>query len=78
MRYQVERARGYYDAAWPLVPLLKPAGRAVFLVMARTYRGLLEQIERRDYDVFSSRVRMSSWRKLLLALRSLPVRWGWG
>jgi phytoene synthase len=77
MRYQVERARGYYDSAWPLVPLLKPAGRAVFLVMARTYRGLLDQIERRDYDVFTSRVRVSSWRKLLLALRALPVRWGW-
>ena len=77
MRYQVERARGYYDSAWPLVPLLKPAGRAVFLVMARTYRGLLDQIERRDYDVFSSRVRVSSWRKLLLTLGALPVRWGW-
>jgi phytoene synthase len=78
MRFQVERARGYYDAAWPLVPLLKPAGRAVFLVMARTYRGLLDQIERRDYDVFSSRVRVSKWRKLLLALGALPARWGWG
>src|SRR5262249_36067571 len=64
MRFQVERARGYYDASWPLVPLLPPAGRAVFLVMARTYRGLLELIEQRDYDVFSSRVRLSTWRKL--------------
>ena len=77
MRFQVERARGYYEAAWPLVPLLEPAGRAVFLVMARTYQGLLDQIERRDYDVFSSRVRLSRWRKLLLALGALPVRWGW-
>jgi 15-cis-phytoene synthase len=77
MRFQVERARAYYESSWQLVPLLEPAGRAVFLVMARTYRGLLDQIERRDYDVFSSRVRLSSWRKLLLALRALPVRWGW-
>jgi phytoene synthase len=77
MRFQVERARGYYESSWALVPLLEPAGRAVFLVLARTYRGLLEQIEQRDYDVFSSRVRLSGWRKLLLALRALPVRWGW-
>jgi phytoene synthase len=77
MRFQVERARGYYEAAWPLVPLLRPAGRAVFLVLARTYRGLLDVIERRDYDVFSGRVRVSGWRKLLLALGALPVRWGW-
>jgi phytoene synthase len=77
MRFQVERARSYYESAWPLVRLLKPAGRAVFLVMARTYRGLLDVIERRDYDVFSSRVRLSSWRKLLLTLTALPARWGW-
>jgi phytoene synthase len=77
MRFEVERARGYYERAWPLVPLLRPAGRAVFLMMARTYRGLLDVIERRDYDVFSRRVRLSAWRKLWLAARALPARWGW-
>jgi phytoene synthase len=77
MRFEVGRARGFYEAAWPLVPLLEPAGRAVFLVMARTYRGLLDLIERRDFDVFSDRVRLSRWRKLLLAAGALPVRWGW-
>jgi phytoene synthase len=77
MRFQVERARGYYESAWPLLPLLRPAGRAVFLVMARTYRRLLDLIERRDYDVFSSRVRVSRWSKFCLALQALPVRWGW-
>jgi phytoene synthase len=76
MRFQVARARGYYEAAWPLIPLLPPGGRAIFTIMARTYRGLLEAIERRDYDVFSQRVRLSSWRKALLALQALPVRWG--
>jgi phytoene synthase len=76
MRFEIDRARSFYDAAWPLVPLLSPPGRAVFLVMARTYRGLLDAIEQRDYDVFSGRVKVSSWRKLLFALRALPVRWG--
>lgn len=76
MRFQVARARGFYEASWPLIPLLEPAGRAIFLVMARTYRGLLETIERRDYDVFSKRVRLSKWRKAMLALQALPVRWG--
>jgi len=77
MRFQIARARGFYDAAWPLVPRLRPPGRAVFLVMARTYRALLDVIERRDYDVFSSRARVGRWRKLWLALRALPARWGW-
>ena len=77
MRFQVERARGFYATGWSLAPLLPSPGRAVFLVMARTYRSLLDVMERRDYNVFSRRVRLSAWRKLLFALRALPVRWGW-
>jgi phytoene synthase len=77
MRFQVARAESYYAAAQPLVAALQPAGRAVFLVMLRTYHGLLEAIVKRDYDVFSSRVRLSRFHKLWLAARALPVRWGW-
>jgi 15-cis-phytoene synthase len=76
MRFQVERARHYYETAEALVPLLLGPGRAVFLVMLRTYRGILEKIERTQYDVFSGRVRLSRWRKLWLVLQALPVRWG--
>src|SRR5207249_4796278 len=39
MRFEIERARRYYASAWPLLPRLEPSGRAVFLLMARTYRG---------------------------------------
>ena len=48
MRFEVERARAYYAAAWPLLPLLSPPGRAVFVVMAKTYRGLLDAIHFRS------------------------------
>jgi 15-cis-phytoene synthase len=78
MQFQAQRARHYYESAMPLAELLDPAGRAVFLVMLRTYRGLLEAIVERDYDVFTSRVRLSRLRKLWLAAQVLPVRWGWG
>jgi len=77
MRFQIARAREFYASSWPLTPLLPPPGRAVFLVMARTYRALLDEMQRRDYDVFSERVRVSKWRKLWFAMQALPVRWGW-
>lgn len=77
MKFQVARARGYYDAAEPLARALRPAGRAVLQVMTRTYRGLLDAIEERNYDVFRERVRLPAWRKLGLAVQALPVRWGW-
>ncbi len=77
MRFQVDRARGFYESSQPLAPLLPPPGRAVFQVMTRTYRGLLEAIESLDYDVFTSRVSLSQWRKLRLVVQALPVRLGW-
>jgi phytoene synthase len=77
MAFEVARARGYYQAAEPLTGLLAPPGRAVYQVMSRTYRALLGLIEKSDYDVFSQRVRLGSWRKLGLALQALPARFGW-
>jgi 15-cis-phytoene synthase len=46
-------------------------------MMARTYRALLDEIQRRDYDVFSQRIRVGRCRKLLLALSAVPARLGW-
>src|SRR5262245_294775 len=77
MQVEVKRARHYYHAAWPLLPLLPRPGRAVFLTMARTYHGLLDEIERRNYDVYSSRVRVGFWRKLAYFAEAMPLRWGW-
>jgi 15-cis-phytoene synthase len=76
MRFEAERAYGYYEEARSLLRLLEPPGRAVFLVMLRTYRGILDAIVERDFDVFRSRVRLPAWRKLWLVARALPVRWG--
>lgn len=76
MRHEAERAYAYYDEALALVPMLAPPGRAVFLVMLRTYRGILDEIVRRDYDVFTARVRLPRWRKLWLVACALPVRFG--
>lgn len=77
MRFEIDRARAYYRSGWRLLPHLSPAGRAVFAMMTRTYRGLLTEIERRDHDVFRGRVRVPRWKKLLFALAALPARFEW-
>jgi phytoene synthase len=77
MRFETERAARYYHDAEPLTRWLPAPGRAVFQVMRNTYRALLEEIVRRDFDVFSGRVRLSRVHKLWLAAQALPVRWGW-
>jgi 15-cis-phytoene synthase len=77
MQFEVGRAKEYYDRGRPLVNYLNPPGRAIFMTMARTYRGLLNLIEKNRYDVFSKRLRLPRWRKVGLALQALPIRWGW-
>lgn len=77
MRFEAERAYAYYDAALPLAAELAPPGRAVFLMMLRTYRGLLDAVVASGFDVFGRRVRVGRCYKLWLALRSVPVRLGW-
>lgn len=76
MAFEVERARKHYAASEPLRVLLPNPGRAVFQVMFNTYRGILDEIERRGYDVMSQRVSLSRSKKLGLVLKALPVRWG--
>jgi 15-cis-phytoene synthase len=77
MRFQVQRAREYYEAARPLSALLHPSGRAVFRVMMQTYRSLLDLIERRRYDVFSRKVSLARWQKVCLVMQAMPARLGW-
>lgn len=76
MRFEAQRAYECYNEAAALAPYLPPPGRAVFLVLTGTYRALLDEIARRNYDVFTSRVRLPRWYKLWLAARALPVRYG--
>jgi phytoene synthase len=71
MRFQVARARSHYEVAAELCDYLGRRGRRAFSAMFRIYRALLEEIERRGFDVYSRRVRLSAPRKLTIALSSL-------
>ena len=76
-RFQVDRARGYFMEGRRLGPLLTPAGRAVFSAIIGTYGDLLEEIARRDGNVFADRVRVPKWRKMTRLAAAFPRRWGW-
>jgi phytoene synthase len=76
MRFQVARAREHYETARQLFSHLEPAGKPIYGAMLRIYGGLLDEIERRDFDVYSQRVRLPRWRKLWFALDSI-IRHRW-
>lgn len=64
LRTQARRAHDFYAAAERLLPLIDHDAQPALAVLVEIYSRLLERIEQRNYDVFSQRVRLSTWEKL--------------
>ncbi len=71
MRFQIARVRRLYAEALPGVMGLNPDGRLAIAAAAELYRGILEDIEAHDYDVFRRRAHLS----LGAMLTRLPRIW---
>lgn len=69
MRFQVARAREYFQNGLQLLRYLPPRSRPCPAVLAGIYQRLLRRIEARDYDVFSGHIGLSAEEKLWTALR---------
>lgn len=67
LRQQAERAREYYGRADAALP--RPDARRLVAaqIMGAIYRGILDRIEQRDYDVFTAVVRIPRPRRALVA-----------
>ena len=64
---QANRARERFTRADTLLPIEDARSLVAARIMGAIYRHLLERIVARDYDVFSSRVRVPTWRKAWIA-----------
>jgi phytoene synthase len=72
MRFQIGRARAFYEAAEPgIVALPADGSRLTVRLMSTIYGAILDEIERADYRVYHRRARVSFSRKLWLALKVL-------
>lgn len=73
MRFQCARARSYYAAAEPGIPLLDSRGRFAVRIAADVYAGILDRIESSGYDVFDRRAFVPKPRKYWITARALAV-----
>ena len=64
MRFQAQRARGYFDSGFKLLPYLSPRSRACPAVMGQLYSKVLERIEAAEFDVFQQRISISKAEKI--------------
>ncbi len=65
------RADWLYRSVELLIPLIDRDSRSAMRVLASIYHALLREIQAAHFDVFSHRVRVSSWRKAALLARGL-------
>ncbi len=65
MAFQIDRARRFYREAEAGISLLSPDARWPVWAALELYQQILDVIEENDYDVFSRRAYVPSWRKFL-------------
>lgn len=66
MQFEYERAEEFYKKGRPLIPMLDPSGRTAIAILAHTYRGLLQKLHRRRFDVLRAPIHLSLFEKLAL------------
>ena len=73
LAYQIERNRALYSFADTGIALLPPRSARCVGTARVLYSQILDRIEAADYDVFSGRVRVPTWRKARTAARIMVV-----
>jgi len=74
LRFEANRAWQFYEEGARLIRQIDSDSRAALWALVKIYGTLLTRIEERDYDVFSSRIRVSGPEKARILVRA---RLGW-
>ncbi|MDA0208244.1 MAG: phytoene/squalene synthase family protein [bacterium] len=68
MKFEITRARALYRRSEQGIPMLRRRGQFAVRAALRLYEAILDEIEARDYDVFSERILFSTGKKLRIAV----------
>lgn len=71
MTFEIERNRELYREAWTGLQYLPGASARCVGTAHTLYSQILDLIEERDYDVFTERVRLPTWRKAATSVGGL-------
>ena len=71
MKFQVERARGYYRSSEKGIPMLEKRSRFGVAISSVNYGNILTAIEKNQYNVFSKRAYRSFFQKI----STIPYVW---
>jgi phytoene synthase len=71
LAFESTRAQHFYQSGTQLLPLIAPDSRPALWVLMTIYHRLLRRIEQANYNVFSARIKVSTWQKLTILTRGL-------
>jgi squalene synthase HpnC len=71
MKFEVDRARGFFERGSGLLPLVRPELRVDLELFGRGGAAILDAVERQGYDVFVRRPKLSKGKKAWLVLKAL-------
>ena len=71
MKFQIERTRQLYEESWEGVKMLEREGQLAIGAASVFYQGILNEIEKNDYDVFTKRASLSAVGKV----SKIPALW---
>jgi phytoene synthase len=64
MKFQIQRTRQLYEESWQGVKMLDREGQLAIGAASVFYSGILDEIEKNDYDVFTRRASLSAAQKI--------------
>lgn len=71
LEFEAQRARDYYRQSAPLVGLVHRRSRASLRALIGIYSQLLDRIVASNYDVLARRIRVPTWEKVWVVVRSM-------
>jgi phytoene synthase len=74
LAFEASRARLFYLSADRLLPLIDEVSQPALWAMVEIYRGILDRIEAKQFDVYSERVRLSLGSKLKILAKGFGKR----
>ena len=69
LKFQIERARSYFDRAQNLIPILERDAQFTVLLMGAVYKKVLEKVIKNRYDVFNKFAYIPRTQKAMLVLK---------
>jgi phytoene synthase len=68
LKEQIARVRRLQREAEPGIALLAPESRACIQAASELYCGIVDEVEKIDYQIFTHRAKTSTWRRIKVAL----------